>query len=128
MFVHIFVEGVIIGLLTLLAFLIGEKQSLEIGQTMAFLTLSSTQLFHAFNVKSDSTIFSKNTFNNKFLNFAFILGFVLQLLVIYIPFVNNVIFGLVALNITNLLISVGLAFSIVIIMEIAKVLGYKRRK
>lgn len=128
MFVHIFVEGVIIGLLTLLAFLIGEKQSLEIGQTMAFLTLSSTQLFHAFNVKSDSTIFSKNTFNNKFLNFAFILGFVLQLLVIYIPFVNNVIFGLVALNITNLLISVGLAFSIVIIMEIAKLLGYKRRK
>lgn len=128
MFLHIILEGLIIGLLALAAFLIGNQQSLAIGQTMAFLTLSTTQLFHAFNVKSDSSIFNKSIFNNKFLNFSFIIGFLLQILVIYTPFINTVIFNLEPLSFSNLLISIGLAFCIIIIMEISKVLGYKQNK
>lgn len=128
MFLHIFIEGIIIGALTLIAFLIGNQHSTEIGQTMAFLTLSSTQLFHAFNVKSDRSIFSKSTFNNKFLNFAFIVGFALQLIVVYTPFVNTIIFNLEPLSLTNLLISIGLAASIILVMEVAKLLGYKKKK
>lgn len=128
MFLHIILEGLIIGLLALAAFLIGNQQSLAIGQTMAFLTLSTTQLFHAFNVKSDSSIFNKSIFNNKFLNFSFIIGFLLQVLVIYTPFINTVIFNLEPLSFSNLLISIGLAFCIIIIMEISKLLGYKQNK
>ena len=124
---EIIVEGIIIGILTLLAYIIGEQVDHTTGQTMAFLTLSSTQLFHAFNVKSNKSVFRKETFNNSFLNFAFILGFVLQLLVIYIPVVNTQIFSLAPLDITHLLISVGLAFSMVIIMEIAKLFGYRKK-
>ena len=123
---EIIVEGIIIGILTLLAYIIGEQVDHTTGQTMAFLTLSSTQLFHAFNVKSNKSVFRKETFNNSFLNFAFIIGFVLQLLVIYIPVVNTQIFSLAPLDITHLLISVGLAFSMVIIMEIAKLFGYRK--
>ena len=124
---EIIVEGIIIGILTLLAYIIGEQVDHTTGQTMAFLTLSSTQLFHAFNVKSNKSVFRKETFNNSFLNFAFIIGFVLQLLVIYIPVVNTQIFSLAPLGITHLLISVGLAFSMVIIMEIAKLFGYRKK-
>ena len=124
---EIIVEGIIIGILTLLAYIIGEQVDHTTGQTMAFLTLSSTQLFHAFNVKSNKSVFRKETFNNSFLNFAFIIGFVLQLLVIYIPVVNTQIFSLTPLDITHLLISVGLAFSMVIIMEIAKLFGYRKK-
>ena len=70
--------------------------------------------------KKEKNRFSKKTFNNKVLNLAVLLGFVLQLCVIYIPGVNNVVFQFESLSIANLGISVGLAFVIVIVMEIAK--------
>ena len=125
---EIIIEGMIIGLLTLIAYIIGEQIDHTTGQTMAFLTLSSTQLFHAYNVKSHKSVFRKETFNNKFLNFAFIIGFVLQLLVIYIPGLNSAVFSLTPLSLVNFIISVGLAFSIVIIIETAKLFGYRKNK
>ena len=117
----IFLEGLIIGLLTLTSFLLGEFifGSTTIGQTMAFITLSSTQLFHAYNVKSNHSIFSKESYKNKFMNFAFLLGFVLQFVVVYVPGING-IFKFASLNIMQLLISIALAFIIVIVMEIVK--------
>ena len=125
--VHIVIEGFVVGLLTLLSYIIGNRVSHSVGQTMAFLTLSSCQLFHAYNVKTDMSVFRKGILNNKALNIAFVVGFVLQLMVIYIPGLNNVVFDLVALNFKYLLISVGLAFSIVIFMEVAKLFGYRKK-
>lgn len=117
----IFIEGLIIGSVTLASFLIGEFafNDSSIGQTMAFFTLSSTQLFHAYNVKSHYSIFNKKNYQNKFLNFAFLLGFILQFMVIYIPGVNT-IFKFTGLNIYQLLISLGLSLIIVVVMEIVK--------
>ena len=123
---HIVVEGFVIGLLTLTSYIIGNKVSHGVGQTMAFLTLSSCQLFHSYNVKTDHSIFKKSIFNNKALNISFLVGFVLQLCVIYIPGLNTVVFNLVALKPIYLLISIGLAFAIVIIMELAKLFGYRK--
>ena len=126
---HIALEGICIGLLTLASYLIGDLvfNSTSIGQTMAFLTLSSLQLFHSFNVKSDKSVFSKNTFNNKMLNLAFIIGMSLQFIVIYTPGVNDV-FKLEALSIIPLLVSMGLALSIVGIMEIYKFISKRIKK
>lgn len=117
---HIFVEGLMIGVLTLLAYIIGEKINHTVGQTMAFLTLSGCQLFHAFNVKSDESIFSKNTFNNKMLILAFVVGFILQFSVMYIPGLHDKVFKLASLNFSQVMISLGLAFSTIIFMEIFK--------
>ena len=118
---HITIEGLFIGSITLASYLIGDLLlgDVHLGQTMAFMTLSSTQLFHAYNVKNDGTILSKKTFNNKMLNIAFLIGMALQFIVIYTPGVNDV-FKLQALDIVSLSISMGLALSIVILME-----GYK---
>ncbi len=126
---HIALEGVCIGLLTLASYLIGDLvfKSVSVGQTMAFLTLSSLQLFHAFNVKSDKSIFRKETFNNKMLNVAFIIGMSLQFMVIYTPGVNDV-FKLEALSSIPLLISMALALSIVVIMEVYKLLSRRVKK
>ena len=123
---EIALEGILIGVLTLVAYLIGSKQDHIVGQTMAFFTLSSLQLFHSYNIKSEKSIFKQNVFNNKSLNFAFIIGFILQLVVIYTPGLNTNVFGLVALQLKDLLICLGLSFMIVIVMEIAKALGYKK--
>ena len=120
LFVKIALEGMVIGLLTLVSYYIGSLTSEAVGHTMAFMTLGTCQLFHSYNTKSHHTVFSKKTFNNKVLNLAVLLGFVLQLCVIYIPGVNNVVFQFESLSIANLGISVGLAFVIVIVMEIAK--------
>ena len=126
---HIALEGICIGLLTLTSYLIGDLvfKDVRIGQTMAFLTLSSLQLFHSYNVKTDKSIFNKNTFNNKMLNIAFIVGMSLQFVVIYTPGVNT-IFKLSPLSIVPLLVSLGLAFSIVVVMEIYKLITRKGRK
>ena len=115
------IEGFIIGTCSLASYIIGHFifKNEEVAQTMAFLTLSSTQLFHAYNVKSNHTIFRKESFKNKFMNFAFIVGFILQFFVIYCPQVNT-IFNLSPLSIIQLFISLFLALVIVIIIEISK--------
>lgn len=115
------IEGFIIGTCSLASYIIGHFifKNEEVAQTMAFLTLSSTQLFHAYNVKSNHTIFRKESFKNKFMNFAFIVGFILQFFVIYCPYVNT-IFNLSPLSIIQLFISLFLALVIVIIIEISK--------
>lgn len=127
--IHIALEGIIIGALTLSAYLIGLKISdATTAQTMAFFTLATCQLLHAFNVKTDGTLFSKETFNNRFLNLSFIVGFLLQLIVIYIPGLNTIIFKVNPLNFECFAICMGLSLIIIIVMEIAKLLGYRKKK
>ncbi len=123
---HIALEGVMIGILTLASYVLGQvlnggntAYGHEVGSTMAFVTLAIAQLFHSYNVKSDHTVFHRTTLDNKFLNFAFVLGFALQLAVVYIPGVNG-IFKTVALGWVELAVAIGLAFATVVIMEIFK--------
>lgn len=125
----IIIQGFMVGILALTSYAIGNfigdvTSRHAIGQTMAFMTLSSSQLFHAFNIKSHKTIFNKQTFNNKFLILAFILGISLQILICYIPGLNNA-FNLVALDLPHLLIAIGLGASTIIFSEIGKLLKRK---
>lgn len=117
----IILEGIIIGLSSITAYFIGYflEKSMALGQTMAFFTLSTSQLFHSFNVKSNHSLFNKKTFKNHFMNFAIIIGFSLQLIVIYVPFIKS-IFKFESLNIFNLLICLSLSSIICIYNEIKK--------
>ena len=126
----IILEGIMIGGITLTAYIIGHYfgdviqagvDNNVLAQTMAFVTLSSAQLFHSFNVKTDHTLFTKKLFNNKFLWGAFALGFILQLCIIYIPGLNT-LFKVTPLHIVPLLICVALAMSTILIIEIAKLI------
>ena len=119
----IVIEGIIIGTVTLLAYIIGEQTDHVTGQTMAFLTLSSTQLFHAYNVKSNYSVFNPKSYKNSFMNFAFILGFVLQLCVVYIPFINTEVFNFTPIPPHLLAITIGLSLVMVVIMEIVKLVN-----
>ena len=54
----IFIEGIMLGMLTLFAFSIGNNlYSLEVGRTMAFVSLGMLELVHSFNIKSEESIF-----------------------------------------------------------------------
>lgn len=117
---NIFVEGCMIGILTLFAFSIGNKlYGVEVGRTMAFFALSSLELVHSFNVKSEGSIFKTSIFNNLYLIGAFIVGIALQVLVIIIPPIAH-IFDSVPLNAKQWLIISIISILPIVIMEIQK--------
>ena len=120
--INVIYQGTIIAILTLLAYLIGSKSGHITAMTMAFLTMSTCELFHSLNLRSmTQSIFTLKT-RNKSLFGAMVLSFILSLGVIYIPGVNTV-FKLTPLSGTNLLISLLLAFSIIPIVEIVKLIA-----
>ena len=83
---QIITEGIMLGVLTLLSFYIGySKFGLEVGRTMAFVSLGMLELIHVFNIRTEGSILKTNLFSNKYLIGAFILGALLQISVVLIP-------------------------------------------
>jgi Ca2+-transporting ATPase len=62
-----------------------------VAETMAFITLSSSELLRAFTARSERYPLLKiGIFSNKWMNIAVLTSFVLMLCVIYIPFLNPI--------------------------------------
>ena len=119
--ISVIYQGVAIAILTLIAYLIGNKYGHTVAMTMAFLTMSTCEVFQSLNMRSiTKSIFTLKTRNKSLLS-AMVLSFILSLGVIYIPGVNTV-FKLTPLSGTNLLISLLLAFLIIPIVEIVKLI------
>lgn len=113
-------EGVMLGLLTLIAYSIGNKYyGLEVGRTMAFVSLGILELIHSFNIKSEKSIFKVGIFENKFLIISFIVGVILQILLVITPSLAN-IFELTALNKQQWVITTMISILPVPIMEVQK--------
>ena len=94
----IITEGIMIGMLTLIAFSIGNKYwGLDVGRTMAFISIGILELVHSFNIKSEKSIFKTGILENKFLIGSFILGIIVQVIVVLIPGLAN-IFNVVKLT------------------------------
>ena len=70
---------------------------------------------------------TKFPINNKFLIFAALLGLVLQFTLMFVPALRE-IFKLELLSIPHLLISLGLSFSIIIFVEIEKIIERIKNK
>lgn len=125
-FSKILIEGIYIGFVSISAFLIGKYHfdSFIIGSTMCFAVLSISQLFHAFNMKSEKPFLLSPPFSNKFLIFSFFICLMLLCLVITIPSVAN-IFGCCILNKTQWYIVLGLSFSTILFVDIKKLIFKK---
>ena len=94
----IITEGVMLGCLTLFAFSLGTRLfGLTVGRTMAFVALGMLELVHSFNVKSEESIFKVGVFENKYLIGSLLLGTLLQVIVVVVPYFAN-IFELVPLT------------------------------
>lgn len=116
----IIVEGIMLGMLTLLAFSIGNKYfCLEVGRTMAFIALGMLELVHSFNIKSEQSIFKTGILENKYLIGSFILGTIVQTMVVVIPTLANV-FKLVPLTSTQWIIALIISVLPIPIMELNK--------
>ena len=84
----ILTEGMFIGALSLLAYILGMRFVGNAG-TMAFSVLSFSQLFHAFNVRSRQSLFKIGFFSNVKMVGSFLLCSFLQLLVLTVPWLQS---------------------------------------
>ncbi|MFB3164111.1 calcium-translocating P-type ATPase, SERCA-type [Neobacillus sp. 179-J 1A1 HS] len=81
-------RGFLIGIVTLLAFMIVYKQNpenLQYAQTIAFATLVLAQLIHVFDCRSEKSVLSRNPFGNQYLVWAVVSSLALMIAVIYYP-------------------------------------------
>lgn len=116
----IFVEGAMIGILTLLAFSIGNKYyGLTTARTMAFTALSLLELIHSINVKTEHSLFTINIFNNIYQTGAILLGIILQVAVVIIPGVGK-IFEVTALSLAQWLITLAISIMPIVLVELQK--------
>lgn len=116
----IFVEGFMIGILTLFTFSLGNKlYGLQVGRTMAFISLSMLELVHSFNVRSEESLFKAGLFKNKYLIGAFLIGTILQVGVVVIPKIAD-IFDVVLLNNKQWIYTAIISILPLVIVEIQK--------
>lgn len=123
--ITIALEGCMIGALALAAFSAGANifdiygGEPIIGRTMAFAVLSLSQLVHAFNMRSEHSVFSVGLFSNKYLVGSFILGSLLQVSVISLPKLSS-IFKVTPLSADQWLITAFFALLPLAIVELQK--------
>jgi Ca2+-transporting ATPase len=102
--------------------LIDGSGSLRYAQTMAFTTLVFFQLFNVFNSRSDRHSAFRKLFSNPWLWGALGLSVVLQLMVVYVPFLQEA-FRTQALAPLDWLICVAVASSALWLMELRKLVA-----
>lgn len=119
---NICVEGIVIGVMTMIAFYVGFMRNAEVASTMAFSTLCLSRLVHGFNCKSDKPVwFTKKMWNNKSMIGAFFVGFVLLNAVLLVPALQG-IFAVAPLTIAELLTVYGLSLGTFVIVQILKMI------
>ena len=130
---RILYQGTMIGILTLVAFMIGlattnspingltlDKSKIEVGQTMAFITLAISELVHVFNVRNNKkSIFATGIFDNKKLLGAIAISLALVLVILLVPGLRT-IFSIPILPKDNILELVLLCLAPTAIVEIFK--------
>ena len=121
-------QGVFLSAITVIAYFIGhfiENGVWEIaqspdGMTMAFLTMSLAEIFHSFNLRSRRSLFTLKT-HNVLLYLTTLAALVLTAAVIFIPGLSSV-FGFSPISLSEYLISVGLALTIIPATELVKLI------
>jgi Ca2+-transporting ATPase len=123
-------QGLMVGGLTLLAYLLGYIYlgGAGVANTMAFATLTMSQLFHAFDVRSEErSLFHIGLFSNGAMNKAFCVGFALQMAVLCFPPLQGM-FSVVSLDRAEWLVVFGLALIPLVICECAKAVVRARKQ
>lgn len=117
--IKVVLQGIMFAILSLIGFKLGEAyMGLAGGQTMAFMVLALSQTVHAFNMRSEHSLFKIGAFTNSKLNGAVLISVALMLLVLFTPL--RIAFGLVMLPAHLYLIALGLILVPFVVMEISK--------
>jgi Ca2+-transporting ATPase len=123
--VDILYQGFLIAALTVISYYLGyyvlSPKDASHGMTMAFLTLSLSEVFHCLNMRSQrKSLFSVKTFNLA-LVLAAVGSLAATILVCEVPFLAEA-FSLAKIGGKEYLVAIGLAFSMMPIVEFVKFL------
>lgn len=118
-------QGIIISVGVIAAFMIGRQTSATVACTMAFSTLTFARLLHGFNCRSQHSIFKIGFKNNWYSLAAFAVGTLLLALILFVPGLHS-LFAVTPLTNTQLLWIIGLALMPTIIIQIVKVVQENR--
>jgi Ca2+-transporting ATPase len=127
------IQTIIITAVTLLAFVIGRhlhpNDHWMLARTMAFVTLSSSELLRAYTARSEFYALHKiGFFSNRFMQYAVSASVILLLLVIYVPFLREV-FDTVTLTLEHWLYLLPLIALPSVVAELTKAyLRYLQKK
>lgn len=122
--VRVVMQGIMFAVLTIIGYVIGVEATGEVngGRTMAFMVLAMTQIIHAFNMRSDHSLFKTGFFTNKYLNGAAVLSLGLTAIVLLVPQIAMV-FGLLILPTKLYVYGLLLALVPLVVLESAKAVG-----
>ena len=105
-----------------------DESKIEVGQTMAFVTLAMSELVHVFNVRNNKvSIFKTGIANNKKLLLAILASAALMIVILAIPFLREV-FSIPVLPTGNIIELVLLILAPIAIVEIFKLLKINTTK
>lgn len=98
-----------------------------LARTGAFIVISTTQLFNAYNMRSlQLSLFEIGVFTNRWVNSAFVLALVLQILVVKISFLRDML-GFEDLPIIDILVLILISSVILAAGELYKYLRFKKK-
>lgn len=115
-------QGILIGIVVAIAFHIGLHSSPMMACSMAFLTLTMSRLLHGFNCRDQKSIFALGFKRNMFSLYAFLIGLVLVLLIIFTP-VGRSMFRVAAMNGTQVTTIFLLAIIPTAIIQLRKIIS-----
>ncbi|MCT0164245.1 cation-translocating P-type ATPase [Lactobacillus helveticus] len=118
-------QGLIIAVGVITAFMIGRQTSPAVACTMAFSTLTFARLLHGFNCRSQHSIFKIGFKKNWYSLAAFAVGTLLLALVLFVPALHG-LFAVTPLTGNQLLWIIGLAVIPTVIIQIVKVVNENR--
>ena len=117
---RIIVQGCMFAALTLGAYFIGEHAGgTACGSTLAFITLALSQTIHAYNMRSEKSLFSSNPFGNGKLNLVTLISLALIAFVAFTPGVVTA-FGMTYMPAWCYGVAVGFGFAPIVLVEIYK--------
>lgn len=134
---NIIYQSLYVSIITLTSYFIGvflqtgslNAQSSSLGTTLAFFTLSMSETFHAFNIRSLKGSLFKIKHRNKYLIYSTIFSLVLINIVVLVP-QFSLAFGLVTINPWGYLSVLILSLSVIPVVELVKLIQnkiYKKR-
>ena len=133
--VDVVYQGILVTIITIAAYLIGASMEFGAGwfatlrtagesghgMTMAFLAMSMCEIFHSFNLRSQrKSVFSLKS-HNKILWAAMLGSLLLTTLVIEVPFIAKA-FGFTTIGLTEYAIAMVLAFLVIPVVEVVKLI------
>lgn len=118
----ILIEGLFIGALALLGFVLGRAfWDMETARTICFCTMSIVELLQAVNCRSEHSLFKIGLFSNRKMNLALFICLAMQTAVVTVPALSA-LFGTVPLSAVQWLTVAGLSLFVTLTVEISKAL------